>query len=452
VRSHGHRALPPSYNYEMALRRHLRSVSVGLALGPSTLGVAACGAHASHSTGAAPPSAAVTGGGTAPTSGTATTTTMARATTTASPGSRPATTTMTASAPGGRAPAGGPVPAGSRAASVSFLSPDLAFVLGTAPCTQAPCSEILRSSDRGAVWVGLPAPRESVSQILGAGLWGLRFADPRHGFAYGAGLWQTSDGAASWQRVPAPARSIIDLEPVADRALLAVASDCGQGRVNDCGPEVLYRRPVTRDTWTRVRTLAGQGAGAAALSATITVRGDRVWVLDPRGLLLSEDGGRHFHSVGQPCHQRSAEPSGPVSLADDGSDTFLLCVGSPGAGSAPKSVYRLRRGGWQLVGRPPAGGDGSLQLAAGSDRGLILSASSGASWLYRSTDAGARWGTALRLDSGGVAWGDLGFTTAEDGVVIEGPAGAGAGASPSVEPGRLYLTEDGGRHWSRSRF
>src|SRR6204780_4708777 len=66
-------------------------------------------------------------------------------------------TTGTGTGPGDQ-PAGGPVPAGFAATSVTFVSEDEAFVLGTAPCAQAPCTSIVRTLDRGASWVGLPAP------------------------------------------------------------------------------------------------------------------------------------------------------------------------------------------------------------------------------------------------------------------------------------------------------
>src|ERR1700722_16259667 len=44
------------------------------------------------------------------------------------------------------------------ATSVTWVSPDEAFVLGTAPCAHAPCTSIARTLDRGASWAGMPAP------------------------------------------------------------------------------------------------------------------------------------------------------------------------------------------------------------------------------------------------------------------------------------------------------
>ncbi len=362
---------------------------------------------------------------------------------------RSATTTVPSGTPDGTlastGPAGGPVPSRTRATSISFVSPATGFVLGTAPCAHKPCSVILRTRDRGVSWVGLAAPRESVSTVIGTGLWGLRFADPRRGFAYGDGLWETSDGAARWKRATPPAAIIIDLEAVRDRELVALAGSCpaiGNGCRNS--HESLYHRPLSGGAWSRAISL-----GMLDASASIAVHGSDVWVLAGTRLWLSSDGGQSFRTISQPCTNRGATP-GATSVTDDWDHAYLLCVGEPGAGSALKYVYRRDGSVWRLVGKPPTGGLGGI-ISAGSDHAIIVASSSGASWLYRSTNAGRTWSTALALDSGGAPWGDLGFTTATDGVVIEGPAAVGRGES-SVAFGRVLLTDDGGRTWTVSRF
>ncbi|WP_249011079.1 hypothetical protein [Conexibacter sp. DBS9H8] len=72
--------------------------------------------------------------------------------------------------------------------------------------------------------VGLPAPREAASGLAGNGLWGLRFATAHDGYAFGDGLGQTTDGGADWVHAPAPARDIVDLEPVLGRRRLAIGA------------------------------------------------------------------------------------------------------------------------------------------------------------------------------------------------------------------------------------
>ena len=60
-------------------------------------------------------------------------------------------------------PPGGPVPAGFTATSVTFVSAQEAFVLGTAPCSHVPCTSIVRTVDRGASW---RAPRAGGAALL----------------------------------------------------------------------------------------------------------------------------------------------------------------------------------------------------------------------------------------------------------------------------------------------
>ena len=85
--------------------------------------------------------------------------TTSAAATTSAPAAPTSSATATGQGSGGAAtPAGGPVPTGMAATSVTFVSPDEAFVLGTAPCSHTPCTSIVRTLNRGASWRGLPAP------------------------------------------------------------------------------------------------------------------------------------------------------------------------------------------------------------------------------------------------------------------------------------------------------
>jgi len=101
----------------------------------------------------------------------------------------------------------GAVPAGFRAASATFVSTREAFVLGTAPCTHAPCTSIARTLDRGVSWRGLPAPAMPLGEpytSTGPVVWGIRFVTPEHGFVFGDGLWVTTDGGEHWSASGSP--------------------------------------------------------------------------------------------------------------------------------------------------------------------------------------------------------------------------------------------------------
>jgi hypothetical protein len=407
------------------MRRRLALLVVTLALaGPALAGCGGSGHHASAA-----------GAGTTSTGSTTSTSTTATSTST----STSTSTATTATAGQGAArehlfygPSGGPVPAGTRATSITFISPSIAFVLGTAPCAHPPCSAILRTRDRGATWVGLPAPLESVSGVGGDGLWGLRFADSHHGYAFGHGLWQTTDGGAHWQRARAPGQAIVKLEAVADRELVAI--------VSPGSTLALYHRSLAGGSWTRVA-----GGGTAIGAASLSVNGSNVWAIVGAKVLRSTDGGLSFGLVAAPCRSGFS----PLSIADDGPHVYVLCVGQGAAGSTEKQVFQADATGgsaWTPAGRPPRAGDGG-ELAAGSDRALVISSASGASFLYHSTDAGRHWRTGLLAPDGGAGWSDLGFTTATDAVVIHGAAGSnGAGATL----GQVLLSEDGGLTWHRA--
>jgi photosystem II stability/assembly factor-like uncharacterized protein len=358
-------------------------------------------------------------------------------TVTSAPTATPPTTSTGATTAGPTAP-GGPVPAGTEATSITFISPDTAFVLGTAPCDVQPCSAILRTTDRGGHWVGLPAPRENVSYYLGDGLWGLRFADARNGYAFGQGLWETSDGGASWHKATPPAPTVLSLEAVQDRGLVAVAQSCQPGK--GCGHRIGVYHQSIGGSWSAVGSVR-----TYFNDASISVHGSVVWVLAGLNLYVSTDGGGSFQTESQPCPTRLGQPG---SISDDGAHVYLLCAGNGAAGSTQKYLYRSAgpNSPWTLVGRPPAGGDGG-EISAGSDGSIVIATSSGASLLYRSADGGRTWGTALTEDDGGAGWSDLGFTTSSDAVVVHGPALAG-----SQRPGKVLLSSDGGLTWHPASF
>lgn len=343
-------------------------------------------------------------------------------------------------------PAGGPVPAHTSATSVTFVSTPSAYVLGTAPCARRPCSVILRTRDRGSSWVGLPAPRQRVSSAYGSGLWGLRFADLREGFAFGQGLWETTNGSASWRRVSAPTRFVVDLAAVRNRELVMVGARCQFGTTGCAGRLTIYHRALGGGRWQVSATTA-----RSALNESLAVHGSTVWVLAGTQLWVSTNGGRSFRSHGQPCARTPSGLPMPTSLTSVGAHSYLLCTGQGFLSHTVKFVYETAgtNSAWKLVGKPPTPGDGGM-LAAGSDHAIVIATASAASWLYLSRASGHAWTTPLSFSDGGDGWGDLGFTTASDGVVIHAPARTDGGSANF--PGQLELSSDGGQTWQMAAF
>ena len=270
--------------------------------------------------------------------------------------------------PPAAAPAGGPVPAGFEPSSVTFVSPTEGWVLGTAPCSSAPCTSILRTLDAGATWQGIPAPRtalsEGVSQNPGSGVSQLRFANPSDGWAFGPDLWATHDGGSTWQAVTLPGvpagSTVMALEASAGTVTAVVTDGDGNLRIESS--------PVGQDAWALSPVSVPIGAG----------------------------------------------PVPVPQLVLQGSSGWMVEVDRTVIGGA-----RLTNGQWQTWTPPCLNGGGPMELAASSPLALVADCSLGI-W------TGTPVGTHLFVSQDG------GTTFAEAPATIPGDGGAIASPSPSV--------------------
>ena len=333
----------------------------------------------------------------------------------------------------------GPVPAGFAPASVTFVSASLGWVLGTAPCSHPPCTSVVRTTDGGHTWQGIPAPRTPLLPFPTAtrgGVLKLRFADAHNGWAYGTELWATHDGGASWHRITLPMLrpDIIDLEAAGGRVRALIGSrPAGGGLTRNIH---LYSTAVASDHW---------HVGAAMPGALeLVVHGNHAWVVTesfgtssstPR---LYANGAGGWHQLPDPC-DTSVLGAGQLA-ATSATRLLFVCVGEPGAGSANKRAFVSGNGGrsWTRRGAPSRGGD-LYYAASSSPTGDFAAAASGATELYGSFDGARHWHNVLGLDDGGLGWSDFGFTTASQGVAVEGQH-------------KLWMTRDGGHHWSAVTF
>jgi hypothetical protein len=357
-----------------------------------------------------------------------------------------ATSAAPAAGTGDRTRYGGdpaPVPAGFAATSVTFTSADEAFVLGTAPCAQAPCTVVVRTLDRGASWRALPAPAEPVGPAGARAVWGIRFATPEHGFVFGAGLWETTDGGERWTRDSEIGDSILSLAIVRGQ-VLALTARCAPGA--GCQPAVLERRSLDGGSWQAIAKVpVGNLNDPDDLIAT---QAGVAAVIQGRDVLVTADGGLTFTAKPTPCPAQEQEPSvavtGPTGLA-------LLCTGEGFTGHTIKQVYLSADDGahWTRAGAPSPDGDGGT-IAATTTGDLAIATESAASWLFFSPDAGVSWRIVATNGDGGMGWADLGFTTAADGVVVHGPAISDGNAEG--RPGQLDLTSDAGATWYQVSF
>jgi photosystem II stability/assembly factor-like uncharacterized protein len=330
-------------------------------------------------------------------------------------------------------PAGGPVPRGFEPVSTTFVSASEGWALGTAPCAQQPCTSVVRTTDGGRSWIGIPAPRYPLAAPgTQNGLTGLRFANALDGFAFGAQLWVTRDGGATWRHVSLPG-PVSDLQTSAGLVYAAV--------INKVGAVAIYQSPVSANRWVRVPGLPAREVFGDAWPGTITLHGTAAWIILGNQLYASQTG-RNF--VAEPVHCPSRY-SMVSAAAYSTQQVTLLCISGPALGSAAKQLLASTDGGarFHRSGVPPFGGDNFDLLAQPSAQQLFIATFSGATWLEVSGNGGRTWSQELRLLDGGLGWSDFGFTTASQGVAIEGNAAQGT---------RMYMTWDGGLAWQKIKF
>jgi hypothetical protein len=352
-----------------------------------------------------------------------------------------AVTTTTTSVPKGP-PVGGPVPAGFSPVSFTAVSSSEFWLLGSAPCSNPVCTSIVRTTDGGSHFVGIPAPPAPLGSSgagpSGAGSSGgggyvttLRFADPLDGYAYGTGLggslWETHNGGATWDQASfLSGRALMGFGTGAGYAFALVGS-CAEG---SCSQVVLDRSPVGSDNWAQESVPLPAGVDPLVAMA---VKGDDLWfsvTTSPstaNQLLLAGTGfGAHFATYTSPCYSGL----GGTIEASSASVLWSVCPTGMLAGAE-----RSTDGGARWSPLPVGELANSAILAPASDTTAVLQPGSQGE-LLRTTDGGTTWQRASSPQGGSFVW--LGFS---------GPL-IGAGLFSTGASDQLWLTSDGGATWT----
>lgn len=360
---------------------------------------------------------------------TATTTATTTASTTSS-----STTTGTTGLGGAGAqsgPVGGPVPAGFAPASFTAISERTWWLLGNAPCSHPVCTSIVRTTDGGAHFVGIPAPVARLATGGGAGVADLRFANSLDGFAgpNGAGspsaLWETHDGGAHWRAGPA-----VVAFTVSGGEVYAIAGSCGHGT---CSNLHLLRSPARLDHWSATGLGVGSSGGIA-----LTAHAPALWIsLTPatgtpgsQTLLASTDGGASLTRLRSPC---SPGLGGDLE-ASSSEVVWAVCPTGTMAGA-----WRSVDAGAKWSSLHTNGLANSARIGPAGDTAAVL-ATGGTGAVLRTTDGGR---TFARIHgpaggAGAVTW--IGFTDPSTATAIV-DSGSGSGA-------QLWRSTDGGRSFS----
>lgn len=300
-------------------------------------------------------------------------------------------------------PAGGPVPSGFGPQSFTAISELSWWLLGSAPCSSPPCTSIVRTTNGGRTFVGIPAPRtQRVSQ--------LRFADTKDGFAYGPDLWVTHDGGGQWNPVPMPGE-VRELA-IGGGYVYAIVENTSTGAGQ------LMRSLTNADVWSAL-----PAAGDA--SSGLWVQGSEVLLESSNQLRVSQDNGQSFATYRVPpsvtCQFEEPEP--PVVWAHCATGMLSGTWRSAAGGASFAAI-----GGKDLPELPNSAAFGSASATT---------AVVGYNQLYRTADGGATW-TRVTGPTGITWWQYLGFTDATHGVAI------GYVGSEQSSNERLYYTTDGG--------
>ncbi len=210
----------------------------------------------------------------------------------------------------------------------------------------------------------------------------IRFATGQDGYAFGAGLWTTHDGARSWRRLTSLG-AVVDLA-TDGRTVYAVASDCTvSGR--PCLGTRLLSSPVSTDAFRPVTGLAsGDGDGAVSTGGGTTV-------VTLNGARYVRRGTGGWTRMAEPCQALG----GPVVAPASGRTVTAYCT-EGAAGSLFLTVRQTTDLGrlWvTIAGRPLQLPDGLVTLTAGS-ASMLAGASASRDLLGRisvSRDGGRTW-------------------------------------------------------------
>ncbi len=330
------------------------------------------------------------------------------------PGSVPSSTApSTASAPA--TAASGPsasAPPGTQGAGsidvqdVSFVSADQGWALGG--------GELVTTTDGGASWTRLPSPPAGVAHI--------RFATPEVGYGWSTDgpLWITTNAAASWQR--GGLTQVLSLETAAGW----VWSIAGAQPYPS-----IWRAPVGSTAWTNLGLTPDR-------TATLTVHGDVAYVVGQQGAgpiapsLNVFAGTQPVRHESLPCVQgQTYVPFAALGVSTDGL-VYLVCDtmnNQPNPPAQAQLAYEsVNEGGsWSADNPPPPQPSQGVTAVVGGrfawGSGPDLYTLTGNGWQVSLIDRGHGFSlVGFETDTQGVALGTNGY---------------------------LWITHNGGTSWSR---
>ncbi len=356
--------------------------------------------------------------------------------------------------------------------SVTFVSLDTGWALGTIPCPHnKTCLALKQTFNAGGSWSARPLPaglvtaaRNSSGAIVNGGPGGsvlnVRFANLLDGWVYGGFpnggpvLWSTHNGGASWHRIPLTGLSnedpVLDLETARGTVYLMAIGKAQQG-------VFVESSPVGQDAW-RVDQAPALflPAGGAQLVGSIVLQAGKGWLVEgnDRGITGSAvlQGTNSWAKWTPPC--QSVGNSFTVPAASTANNLVAICVmggfafplsksAPPGAKLGSTWLYFSCNGGASFRAGPELGllGGPFFGAVLGSPiPGVVVTSRSinSTNQLVASFDWGHHWSVVFR---GNVFY--LGFTSSAQGVgLVQSPGGSTS----------MIMTFDSGHQWAHVNF
>jgi hypothetical protein len=372
----------------------------------------------------------------------------ASAPSTAAPSTPAPSVSQPSAGPPSASPSSEPVPVGFAPLSVTFVSADEGWVLGSVACGSGRCPAIERTNDGGRTWAAVRAPKAAVASGYGpysgitSGISGLRFATHGDGWAFGPDLWATHDGGASWTRVSVPGLTsgsmIVALESTHGSVYAVFQAQGGGFRI--------ATSPVGREAWSVSPHQVPVVGGGPDPTIRLVLSGDTGWLLENNRMVAA--GARLVNGAWQtwkpPCTDVGG-PVGPALIAASSPTDLVAACDMFGDANGPLGYHLFvsRDGGGsfvETVGRIPVEASGGV-ATPGASTIVVSGLESNEGVLVGSFDGGKTWATVLR--AGAVQLAEVGFTTPLQGVVVTNSASGSAG---------LFMTRDGGHTWAAVQF
>jgi hypothetical protein len=343
--------------------------------------------------------------------------------------------------------AGSVLPAGFRAQSISFVSPQDGWILGVGNCGQTTCTTVLGTTNGGGVWGVVGTINAPLTYDRIGGVTGIRMADDLHGWAFGPSLWATADGGHTWHKQPIPGggRMVPVLAADAD-GVYALVSTCRLNQTpSSCTPATLWK--TTPDGTTFTKTRLKLRAGLVTNTARMSMHDNVAYLIVPAEtgaeVVKVTTDGTTWKSRPDPCTAPDEEIADVTAVSD--TEVGILCIGDPGFSQSTKHMYKSNNTGQTdtRFGAISRSGIVSQLTATPGGRFLLTSWGAEGSWIYRS-NGGGPWTEPVGLNDGGEGWNDVTMVSNSVGFVVHGPAAL----FPGNRAGQLAETTNRGVTWT----